>query len=290
MIMTLPHKKHYNHMVYKYYPFNDNTKDALSKNYLFFSKASKLNDPYDTSSMLLTDEFYENLTKIYRNAKLPKDLQIPFLKKTFKVMDNYGICSFSKSEDNMHLWALYADKFSGIVVGFDEEELKDLSYHNGIIPLMNTEYVKNWPRSYKSDTFNYSFYNGEHQTYQIRHCFEGNESGRILEYFFHYLCTVKSNSWKEEKEVRLVASYRFLQELNKKHLYNVEKTDVGYKVPFPLNAVKCIIIGHNFIGGRTDIKKIARKYGITEIFKTSCKMPFKIDIVKHDELTNYVNR
>lgn len=277
-------------MVYKYYPFNDYTRDALFKNYLFFSKASRLNDPYDTSSMLLTDEFYENLIRVFHKAKLPKYMQIPQLKEIFKVMDDYGICSFSKTEDNMHLWALYADKFSGIVIGFDEEKLKDFSYNNRIIPLMNTDYVKKWPHSYHDGTFNLKYYKASQQKYQIRHCFEGSDRDRVLDYYFQYLCTVKSNSWEEEKEVRLVASYRFLQELNENHLYNVEKTDAGYKVPFPLNAVKCIIVGHNFVGDRTEIKKIARKYGITEIFKTSCKMPFKIDIVRHDELTNYVNR
>ncbi|MBR6197333.1 MAG: DUF2971 domain-containing protein [Bacteroidaceae bacterium] len=290
IIMALPHKKQYNHMVYKYYPFNNYTKDALFKSYLFFSKASRLNDPYDTSSMLLSDEFYEKLTSVYYKEGLTKQNQIEELKRIFNVMDDYGTCSFSKYRDNMHLWALYANSFSGIVIGFDEKKLNDLFQHN-ITRLMNVDYVEQWPPSFETDSFKRSFWvqQGD-KSYKFRECFEGDHADQVMDYFFQYLCTVKGESWKEEQEVRLVAPNGFIKKLKNGKLSGVKGSAAGYNVPFLEDAVKEIIVGHNFNGKPKIIKKLAKKYGIKKIQTTSCTTPFKIDIVRHDELTNYVNR
>ena len=64
--------------VYKYQAINDYTKDALKNRYLYFSKPSQLNDPFDSKLNLVWDSksieettrWLEEMDTIYRTSEM----------------------------------------------------------------------------------------------------------------------------------------------------------------------------------------------------------------------------
>ncbi|HEM7157971.1 TPA: DUF2971 domain-containing protein [Acinetobacter baumannii] len=79
--------------LYKYYPFNVNTIDALTNQYFFLPSKWMLNDPIELP----------DISKIRSNNH---------------ILDNYNICSFSNNENSMLMWSHYAQQHEGIMVEY----------------------------------------------------------------------------------------------------------------------------------------------------------------------------
>ena len=125
--------------LYKYYspmPYNF---DALLEGYLFFSYASNLNDPFDCSAKLRGSCYCINQLK-----RLGVNLD-----NANNIMQKYGVCCFSKKNDNKNMWAKYADNYKGFVIGYDVEQLgkigKEILDNQIHIPFLYVNYIDEVP-------------------------------------------------------------------------------------------------------------------------------------------------
>jgi len=92
-------------MLYKYFRFNKNSLDALSKRKLWASTPDKFNDPHEFNvrSTFLDDDRYEQ--------------RLLFLDQ----IKNFGIISFSELNNNSTMWGHYSDDHRGFCLGFEFE-------------------------------------------------------------------------------------------------------------------------------------------------------------------------
>ena len=81
-------------MLYKYYPLTPYNLDALKVGYFYFSKAKYLNDPFDMSFGLVSQNVVNRLYSDDSQKKIASEK-----------MKNYGVCCFSEKWDNNILWA-----------------------------------------------------------------------------------------------------------------------------------------------------------------------------------------
>jgi hypothetical protein len=85
-----------NHLsLFKYYPFNKFTLDALVNGYFYLASAEQLNDPIELP--------YDNLTK---------DKEFVVLRPHFR------LSSFSNNENSMLMWSHYAEEHTGLMVEY----------------------------------------------------------------------------------------------------------------------------------------------------------------------------
>ena len=161
-------------MVYKYYSCEEYNIDALQQRYFFFSKAERLNDPYDTSWLLASTWDFgktQSLVEIY---------------------NQYGICSFSRTCTSMHLWALYASQFSGFVVEFDDTLFDSIQTRDLVrVPYWMVNYVEAAPDFTNPNMeINLIPAMGEAST-TLRLSDVDLSDSKTLENIFMYLCTIK---------------------------------------------------------------------------------------------------
>ena len=120
-------------MLYKYYPLTPYNLDALKVGYFYFSKAKCLNDPFDMTFGLLSQNI---INKLYSDDS-QKEL-------ASEKMKNYGVCCFSEKWNNNILWAYYANNYSGFVVGYDETLFHKIMDENLVrVPLQKVNYIEN---------------------------------------------------------------------------------------------------------------------------------------------------
>jgi len=257
-------------IVYKYYPDNCNTFNALSNGYFFFSKAAKLNDPYDCSFKLIGS------TQLAQTLIDGDFISV----NSEQIMDEYGTCSFSKAKDSMHMWSFYANCFKGVVVGFDDSKFERISEpYLARIFYYDVQYMS---QMIDADDPNQSFVvkrlfgSATNMSIKISDIFRNIKN---MEKFFEYLCTIKNVCWKDEKERRLMVAGDFYKKENRTRLieHGVEFLPTGYKIPIPDGAIKSIIIGHNMNKKFYPIiKSLAQKYGVPTIEQTVINHPFDI--------------
>ena len=83
-----------NGSLFKYSPFNINTVDALTNQYLYLASKEQLNDPIELP----------NLSKLDSNSLIDPT--------------NYRICSLSNNQNSMLMWSHYAQEHQGIMVEY----------------------------------------------------------------------------------------------------------------------------------------------------------------------------
>lgn len=270
-------------MIYKYYPPTSHTFEALTKNYFFFNKATKQNDPFDTSFSLLQ-------SKVMLGT-LGYDQQGQSLVKN--IMGDYGSCCFAKRCDNKHLWSFYSTNYTGLVIGYDETKFKDYSKFSVRIPFVEVDYVNNPITDSDLDkSFRLKFplygdipndYRTQSHTYRECLCNE-----KLQDLLFTHLCCIKEQAtWAIEEEYRLIAALDVINGQGRLEKKGFEYLESGYKIPIPCDCVKEIIIGHNFDIKKIDwVKQIAKKYGVKIILQTKAEKPFKIEFVDITENLN----
>ena len=172
-------------------------------------------------------------------------------------MENYGTCSFSENKDNKHLWALYADTYKGFVIGYDKNTLDKMTTHIH-------SYCHLHKIDYREELLDLENINAEFtfkdETLSIKDC----DDFHSAEQLFEYLCFCKeAKIWKAENEWRLFVGK------NINTAKSVKSNKDGYFIPFPKEAVKSIIVGHNMEEEHWPyICAIAREYGIRTIYQT----------------------
>lgn len=198
---------------FRYRPNNEKTLDELENSYIYFSDQKSLNDPFDSSPILLQvtdkkEEFEKIFEKIYNS--LPDNFTKEYLKKNFTseslkdlihnsiepYVARFGIACFSYIPYNMLLWGNYAGNHKGICLQYNVQ--KDLEYFSGMRPV---KYVENLEKIEFSPLSSHD---------------------NLIELFYR-----KHIYWDKELEIRLVKEKKGKLRFNKSALKNII---LGYKV------------------------------------------------------------
>ena len=262
-------------MLYKYYPLTPYNLDALKVGYFYFSKAKCLNDPFDMTFGLLSQNI---INKLYPNERT--------IVSASKKMKNYGVCCFSEKWDNNILWAYYANNYSGFVVGYDETLFHKIMDENLVrVPLQKVDYIENVECIYEQETFPYYQLLSEKgieskEDESLIPSFDSIIDPKEYDKFFTYLCAVKSKSWQSEREWRLIAANDVI---NIDHRAII-KEEGGYKIPMPQGCVKELFVGFNFDKKYNgDIKEIMLRHKLTNVYRVQASpKPFDLEKVKYD--------
>lgn len=184
-------------MKYKYRCVNDNSFRILQERKIYFSSPSEFNDPYDcclnishaleeARLIALQGGDKKLIEKLNALAKAPD-----FFKKIDSDVAGSGVFSLSKTNDNILMWAHYADSHRGFCIGFDF--YKRFQTFNGpekIIGMENIKYYKNNPYlAFLRDFFKRSSGTTYNDFWQ--------------EALIHGLIS-KSFYWRYEKETRII--------------------------------------------------------------------------------------
>lgn len=249
--------------IYKYFNFStvssfatDNRIDSFKNNYLWFSKPRFFNDPFDCNLQVISyyNNFLNSLSLLSPNAK---DLIIENTKE-------FGICCFSKSNDNIHMWSHYADSHKGICVEYDNSNFNDYFSFSLKCRCLLQEV------DYRDTLINL---NGDIECAIQENSTVTKQIGQIvrdpllLDRLFEKILLQKNReTWSNENELRLIIGGLARQN-------NMDKEfKAGYKIPIDRDMITGIIFGVNAPLQLTDeIKKI---FG-TDIKYQNAKLDFE---------------
>lgn len=212
----------YNRIIFKYTSV-ETALIILNDKKLLFSNPSSFNDPFDCYEGLISFNFnkseqreivkdyvepaYSYLLRIERRKMVSKLINNPEKLKRFlsqKLLDiksNVGVCCFSESFDNILLWSHYAEKQSGICLGF-------------LISPVIKDFYALYPVNYS-------------ERIEAISCFADLKTA-----LKHWLLT-KAIDWKYEKEIRALSlehnGLMKFSPLNLKQLYFGCKVDKAKK-------------------------------------------------------------
>lgn len=96
--------------VFKYFNLEKHNFDSLREKYLYFSKYSNFNDPFDCSLDLIT------FSK--KNGRY-KPQQVKNFQETKTKIEELGICCFSRTNKSILMWSHYADNHKGFCIEFE---------------------------------------------------------------------------------------------------------------------------------------------------------------------------
>lgn len=184
--------------------------DSLRKKYLYFSRPSELNDPFDCYIPKNYVYKSEDELKIYveianRNPHRPFDITVDYLKDRLAkkkyaefdndVMNHIHILSLSSTWESESMWGKYCDCYNGVCLGYsicNENNKRYLEVTGKIAELF---YFENSEHKNKFLDIHEVFYDnlGE-EKFNI---FQQNHE-TITYNIFH-----KKECWKDEKEFRI---------------------------------------------------------------------------------------
>lgn len=194
-------------MVYKYYSPQEYNFEVLRDRYFFFSKVSKLNDPFDTKLLL--------------------GLNAQYVKSASKMVKEYGTCSFSRRADNKSLWALYAQSYTGFAVGYDETHFGDLVHRYNIRFLFHDVFYVDKPLDCSDPEISFPSWDndGGKQVIRIRDC---PKDRCKMDALFIYMAFMKeAKIWAVEEEYRVFVGQNMMQPGNINMILSFKN---GYKV------------------------------------------------------------
>lgn len=234
--------------IYKFMPFGVNALKSLIKNELWFGSPHNLNDPFESKfkinhegtlpndnflieyykeTLSINEAIIERLNRNKANIKfLIEDIE-EAIQTTIR--NRVGICSFSKRNDDVRMWAHYADSHNGICLIFDKEKLLESFRNHVSVNELFVSYKKELP--------------------SIDIIFEENNIiKRNLD--FKEITKRKLKSWKYEEEIR----YAILS-----HNDNPRRN-----IPFEKDALIGVILGHGI--QRDDVSTLFHLFNSRENF------------------------
>ncbi|MEQ9264261.1 MAG: DUF2971 domain-containing protein [Balneolaceae bacterium] len=138
-------------VLYKYFDFSENFKKSLRNGYLWFSRPTEFNDPFEfklqvdedlgDSDILEYFNLYKKLSVTSSSSKKvdfnkvllkyktdPKKFTEFYLAPFAEYIRNFGVCCFSSINDNILMWSHYANSHRGLVIEFDPKQLYESIY------------------------------------------------------------------------------------------------------------------------------------------------------------------
>lgn len=128
---------------YKYKTINDFTLDSLQNKYFYYSRQEQLDDPFDMYTpvdILRTDEeireYFRRDPELaskytvdsFRKKQEASEFDEEYHNKFLKVNQMFHVLSLTPLNDNDAMWALYADNYSGIAIGYEVIEESNNKY------------------------------------------------------------------------------------------------------------------------------------------------------------------
>ena len=166
-------------ILYKYLDI-EGAKYMLGNMNLQFTNASQLNDPFDCHPKLLD---YSNVPKHKLQGWIPEGWWIEKEENdALNLRNDTWLCSLSKVNDSILMWAHYCYNHKGICIGLDLDKVME-----SVPPLFGTTYVK--PIAL------------DVQYHNIIERPSGYSNGMDI---FNYQWQTKAKEWEYEQEVRLV--------------------------------------------------------------------------------------
>lgn len=192
-------------VLYRYRAWGDFAKDIIVNSRIYFCSPNQLNDPFDCKPGLIPPKskaefkrfFLEHMTrkkgikrqvaleqyqKDNRAGKIEAVMTREFMLQRQDVVANeFGICSFSESPDDILLWSHYGDNHHGVCFGFKSVGV----------------FSKVWPVRYRGELVQINLFDSKERS----------------EYDKRETVLVKAKQWQYEKEwrlTRMTASNRFL--------------------------------------------------------------------------------
>ncbi len=172
--------------LFKFYDTDLNNVASLHDNYVWLGKPSGFNDPFDCNLNLI-------------KHKKPIQVNNP------SNLQNIGISSFSEINDELLLWAHYANNYRGFCIEFDPKKLSFFPERN------NTKYSLD----------------------PVLYFEEFIEVEEAKKYSLQYLLTAKANRWEYEKEWRLISTLNPSESYNRLLFYKLESVKalyIGYRL------------------------------------------------------------
>lgn len=163
--------------LYKYVDLKT-AKTILEGGMLLYQSPSKFNDPFDPHTGLLDfTKKVDNLCKEFPHLKR-SDTET-FVENAFNtVKNNIGILCLSLTNSSTLMWSHYADKHTGVCLGFQNIGFK--------------------PEENGSDAFKINYVS---EFVPRQHTLDTTIDDRVN--YFYWLCT-KATQWKYEQEVRIL--------------------------------------------------------------------------------------
>ena len=118
---------------YKYKQINDFTLDSIKNKYFYYSRQEQLDDPFDMYTpvdTLKTDEEIKELFRrdpetaalhtidSYKKKQEASEYDEEYHRKFLEVNQMFHVLCLTPICDNDAMWALYADKYKGIAIGY----------------------------------------------------------------------------------------------------------------------------------------------------------------------------
>ncbi|MBR4684005.1 MAG: DUF2971 domain-containing protein [Spirochaetia bacterium] len=225
------------------------TLDSLKNKYLYFSRPSELNDPFDCQiqvDLSATEEEIIRWLEVYKSRLLPgnklstvdsflKELKKgdaqAFVQKMAKIMiaESNHLLSLTTNYLNDSMWALYAGKYNGICIGYNICD--DLSFDP--VKIEATDIFNHYsiifpPKKFIFEKIEYNN-DGKHYVHLLKN--RDEQIGNVV-----YNLTHKKDYWKTESEYRALL---FDTELVKQ-----PKTVFSTKVFYDDNLLEEILFGY----------------------------------------------
>ena len=143
-------KGNYPIRIYKYYRLNDNLLKSIEHRYLWFDSFKNYNDPYEGKCNVLKDytesEICLRLRQLGRVPNMSYEEIRPTCNNAIAVAlkeneEETRICCFTSKNDDLLMWAHYADAYRGVCLEFDTAELVD----SLDMSLVHVRYEKEYP-------------------------------------------------------------------------------------------------------------------------------------------------
>ncbi|MCR5360668.1 MAG: DUF2971 domain-containing protein [Bacteroidales bacterium] len=169
-------------ILYKYIDI-DGAKCMIGNQNLQFTNATRLNDPFDCHPKLLD---YSNVPKRLLQGWIPEEWWIEKEENdATNLCNDTWLCSLSKINDSILMWAHYCHNHKGVCIGLDLDKVMEVAP-----PLFSTIYVE--PLVFEV---------------QYQNMIERPSKYNSTEDVFSYQLSTKAKEWEYEQEVRLVAPH-----------------------------------------------------------------------------------
>lgn len=221
----------YKMKIYKYFNFTEDlTKDkkieSFVENYLWFSKPKYFNDPFDCN-MEIINKYNEFLNLLADGAK-------DFIIENTK---DFGICCFSTSNDNIHMWSHYAESHKGICLEYDSTNFED--YFSNLLKCKCRLFEVDYRKEFIDLNGTIEIEKNADYTRSL-HISQIIKDPKLMDTLFEkLLCQKLKKVWSNENELRLI-----LGGLARKNNKDKELL-AGYKIPINRDLITGITFGFN---------------------------------------------
>ena len=217
---------------YRLRQMNDLTIDELDNHYLWFSKRSGFRDKFDAN----IGAFIEDTPQIERGLLLRYTKE--GVKELVRLMDNIGICCFTKKLPSKKNLGLFPNGKKSICVEYNKNIIEEHFLNKFALaqPFKNVIYDAQ-PTKFESDG-NYHILtkkNKEGRLYQS--IYEIFSDIRKIDKLFELLLTRINMEYSKQKELRIILGGRILE--------NLDTSLAGYKIEIPKDAISKIYLLNN---------------------------------------------